>query len=59
MDSKKEPPLGLKPRYIHDEERMLDIKSAIVRMINADATISIEWVQEYNEIIKRGNNNGV
>ncbi len=31
MDTKKEPPLGLKPRYIHDEERMLDIKSAIVR----------------------------
>ena len=44
------PPFGLKPRYIHDEHRAIDISKAIVRYLNKSLPIPIEWVEEYNEL---------
>lgn len=44
------PPFGLKPKYIHDEHRAIDISKAIVRYLNNRLPIPIEWVQEYNEL---------
>lgn len=50
------PPLGLKPRHLCDEEREKDIKEAIIRYCEADKEIPIEWLEEYNEILRRLNN---
>ena len=47
------PPLGLKPRCIHHEQRINEIKEAVVRMFNANHTINVEWIREYNEMINQ------
>jgi len=49
----KEPPLGIKPRYIHEEERAIELGEAINRYTRAKFPIPIEWVEEYNEIRAR------
>ena len=48
-DSKK-PPLGLKPRYVHDMERFVEIADAIHRYIAAGKSIPDEWVEELSNI---------
>lgn len=53
FDTTKKSPLGLKPRSIHDGVRLYEIKAAIVRYMDADRPIPVEWVQEYNELILR------
>lgn len=45
------PPLGLMPRYIHDEKRITAIKAAIERYSEAHKAIPIEWITEYNELV--------
>lgn len=58
------PPLGLKPRFIHeeqrmtdikvaqahDEQRMIEIKEAVKRYAEAALPINAAWIDEYNEI---------
>lgn len=45
-------PLGLKPKYIHDEERLKAVQQAIHRYAIRTLEIPIEWVEEYNELLK-------
>lgn len=45
------PPLGIKPRHIHDRERLEEIDGAITRFIEATYPIPIEWIKERNEIL--------
>lgn len=47
------PPLGLKPRWLCDEERIADIKAAINRAFIQDYPINQDWFIEYNEIAER------
>jgi len=47
------PPLGIKPRFILDEYRRVEILEAIDRFIDAGEPINIAWIEEYNEIVKR------
>lgn len=49
----KKPPLGLKPRFLIEEERILEIRSAILRYIDDKFPIPIAWIEEYNELAKR------
>jgi hypothetical protein len=49
------PPLGVKPRNLHDEERANALDEAIVRYLNEDLPVPIEWVQEFNELRTRLN----
>lgn len=49
------PPLGLKPRYIHDEQRVDDICRAMIRYMNNKQPIPIEWLEEYNELRTKDN----
>lgn len=44
------PPLGLKPRKIHDEQRAADIQQAIIRYISAKKPIPSEWYVELCEL---------
>jgi len=46
------PPLGLKPRYIVEEQRLAEINEAVVRYIDANYTIPSEWLKEREEIIE-------
>jgi len=51
------PPLGLKPRFIHDTERKKSIVDAILRYIESNQDIPIEWMEEYIELCKTKKNN--
>lgn len=44
------PPLGLKPKYIHDAERAQEIKCAIARYMEHKKRVPPEWVDEFNEL---------
>ena len=47
------PPLGVEPRYIHEELRRQQLSAAIVRYAEASLPVPLEWVEEYNELIER------
>jgi len=46
-----EPPLGIMPRHIWIKERLDELESAIQRYIEADKSVPIEWIMEYNELV--------
>ena len=48
--AEKKPPLGLKPRYVHDTDRIADIRDAITRYIDEKMDIPWEWIQELREL---------
>ena len=45
------PPIGLKPKWASDRERLDEVRSAMHRYSEADLKIPIKWVKEYNELI--------
>ncbi|NDD82229.1 MAG: hypothetical protein EBZ53_06690 [Verrucomicrobia bacterium] len=47
------PPLGCKPRWLVDEERLRDLESAIERYEYDGYQVPQEWGEEVREIIKR------
>jgi len=49
----KKNPLGVKPRFIHDEQRAEELSGAIMRYIQANRRIPTEWLEEYNELLKK------
>jgi hypothetical protein len=58
------PPLGLVPKKIWMQTRVVEILEATNRYIQDNREIPIEWIEEYNEIIKtikkgKENNNGL
>jgi len=48
----RKPPLGLMPRRIHEEQRISDIAGAINRYLQAGRAVPMEWIEEYNQLIK-------
>lgn len=49
------PPVGVKPRNLHDEERANALDEAMVRHLNEDLPFPIEWAVEWNELRARLN----
>lgn len=47
----EKPPIGLTPRFIHDQHRTTEIGEAIIRYLQNDYPIPTEWVEEYNELL--------
>ncbi len=47
-NTKKRPTLGLKPKYIHDEQRKTEIEDAIKRFLDDGKSVPKEWIEEYN-----------
>lgn len=47
------PPIGLYPRFLHDEKRLDDVTQAILRYIDAHKVVPTEWWEEYNELAER------
>lgn len=46
------PPLGLKPKYIHDKARVKEILDAMERYSYQRFPIPIEWIEELRGLIK-------
>lgn len=44
------PPLGLKPKSVHDTERAFHITEAINRYLAADKPVPPEWIDELRDI---------
>lgn len=49
----RKPPLGLKPRNIFEEERIHEIFQAMMRYKQAHKEIPEEWIEEFNDLIRR------
>ncbi|MCY7680604.1 hypothetical protein MH122_17555 [Bacillus pumilus] len=47
-----EPPLGVIPKFIHDERRAEDLVAAIERRITERLEIPLEWFEEYNNLLE-------
>jgi hypothetical protein len=47
------PPLGLKPRWLADEQRLQEVADAINRYRKAGVAIPLEWLDEYDELGRR------
>lgn len=45
------PPLGLKPKYIHDKARVKEILDAMERYSYQRFPVPIEWIEELRELI--------
>jgi hypothetical protein len=45
------PPLGLKPKWLHDSERKIDIIEAMERYAKVKKPIPIEWIDELKQLI--------
>jgi len=46
------PPIGLKPAPLFYQKRFLEVCQAISRYYNKGLQIPLNWVKEYNELIK-------
>lgn len=44
------PPLGARPRFVVEEERLNELKGAIMRFVEANYPIPLEQILEYNEL---------
>lgn len=47
------PPLGLMPKNILDNIRLVDIHDAVNRYFFDKKEIPIEWIEEYNDLVKK------
>ena len=58
MSDVKIPPIGLLNREIYEDgvkrKRFNDVAAAIARYYNAGLNISVDWIQEYNELVDYG-----
>lgn len=46
------PPIGVVPKFIRDAERLIELKGAIQRYLDAGLTVNLEWIAEYNLLVK-------
>ncbi len=49
----EKPPLGLRPRFVVDEERFFEIMAACARFRKAKRPIPKYWLEEAQEIANR------
>lgn len=49
----EKPPLGVVPRWLHEEQRADALMGAMVRYYKAGIEYPVEWHHEYNELIVR------
>lgn len=51
------PPIGILPKFIHDEQRLHEIAAAIQRYASNRLEIPTEWIKEYNDLLRSLNFN--
>jgi len=47
------PPLGVKPRWLHEEDRLRELHEAMMRHKDAGEPIPRDWITEYNDLMLR------
>jgi hypothetical protein len=47
----KEPPIGLRPKYIADFQRIEEIMAAILRYYKEHEKVPTEWIDELGNIV--------
>lgn len=47
----KKPPVGLRPRWMSEDERINEIFEAILRYHKARKEVPIEWIEELIDIV--------
>lgn len=47
------PPIGIRPRFIIELQRIEEISGGIIRYLEAKRQIPIEWIEEYNELTSK------
>jgi len=50
-EAEKKPPLGIKPRYVHDHERLAEIIGAMGRYSGVGKRIPGEWIHELKDLL--------
>lgn len=48
----KKPPIGIMSKKLWQEKRIEELKEAILRYIDSNTKVPIEWIEEYNDSIK-------
>jgi hypothetical protein len=51
MNEYKKPPLGLRPRFIWESQRITEIEEAMIRYYEAGIQPPLEWAEELSEHI--------
>lgn len=51
IEKRQAPPLGLKPKWIHDAQRIREIFEAMERYSDAEKPIPREWIDELRELV--------
>ena len=57
LHMENKPPLGIKPRHIHDQQRLSDIFDAILRYMTEGVPVPLDWLHEANDILCRYKDN--
>jgi hypothetical protein len=52
QNESQKPPVGIKPRHLHDDARMRDIHAAMGRYIESSKQIPAEWTKEMLDLSK-------
>lgn len=52
MPELERPPVGILPKYLHDEKRMTTISIAITGYMGYGMEIPADWIKEYNTLAK-------
>jgi hypothetical protein len=53
LERKIAPPLGPKPKWVVEEQRIQELKKVFKDYMDANYPICPEWISEYNELIDR------
>lgn len=53
MNKYEKPPLGLKPRWLHDSCRITDILNAMERYVDSNMPIPKVWIEELKELLQK------
>ena len=48
--STKKPPVGLRPRYVVQQLRLIEILEAFMRYVHEDIRIPDDWIREFAEL---------
>ena len=49
------PPVGIKPRWLHEEERIKELLDAIQRYSEAKLPIPTDWIKELKTLLTKEN----
>lgn len=48
----QKPPLGLKPRWLHEKQRIEEICDAMERYAQTRIPVPVEWIAELRDLLK-------